>query len=202
MITTVNLEFSVSGQTLTAQQEMPYLLASNTVKYVKAHFELDENWQSVETVSAVWSGIGGCYSTVLDDGVNCFVPPEILGQEQRVYVNLVGSDVDNDEVVDRITTYPVNVINVNATAYTFGSETVPLTPSQFEQYVAIVSDLVHSVKDIDRIELNEDYTLTERGQQHSEHLLEKYSRQPMQASDNTRVTIFKCVIVRCGNITI
>ena len=160
MITTVNLEFSVSGQTLTTQQEMPYLLASNTVKYVKAHFELDENWQSVETVSAVWSGVGGCYSMVLDDGGNCFVPQELLAREQRIYVNLVGSDVDNDEVVDRITTYPVNVINVNATAYTCGSETVPLTPSQFEQYVAIVSDLVHSVKDIDRIELNEDYTLT------------------------------------------
>ena len=160
MITTVNLEFSVSGQTLTAQQEMPYLLASNTVNYVKVHFALGEDWQSVDTVSAVWSGVVGCYATVLDNDGDCFVPQEILARKQRVYVNLVGSDVDNDEVVDRITTYPVNVINVNATAYTCGSETVPLTPSQFEQYVAIVSDLVHSVKDIDRIELNEDYTLT------------------------------------------
>lgn len=160
MITTVNLEFIVSGQKITADQSMPYLLASNTVNYVKVHFALGEDWQSVDTVSAVWSGLVGCYATVLDSDGNCFVPQELLARTHRVYVNLVGSDVDNDEVVDRITTYPVNVINVNATAYTCGSETVPLTPSQFEQYVAIVSDLVHSVKDIDRIELNEDYTLT------------------------------------------
>jgi hypothetical protein len=142
MITTVNLEFSVSGQTLTAQQEMPYLLASNTVNYVKVHFALGEDWHGVDTVSAVWSGVVGCYATVLDSDGNCFVPQEILARKQRVYVNLVGSDVDNDEVVDRITTYPVNVINVNATAYTCGSETVPLTPSQFEQYVAIVEQMI------------------------------------------------------------
>lgn len=37
MITTVNLEFIVSGQKITADQSMPYLLASNTVNSRYTH---------------------------------------------------------------------------------------------------------------------------------------------------------------------
>lgn len=159
MITTVNLAFSVSGQTITAEQTCPYLLASNTVNYVKVHFTLDEEWAGVQTVSAVWSGASGCICTLLDSNGDCFVPQELLAKRQKVYVNLSGSDTENNEVIDRLTTYPLYVINVNATAYTNGSETVPVTPSQFEQFIQQVIDLVGTVKDIDRIEITDDYYL-------------------------------------------
>ena len=147
MITTVNLTYSVAGQTITPSQASPYLLASSTVKYVKAQFTLDDNWKSCQSVRAIWSGLNQHISTVLDSDGICYVPHELLAKQQKVYVNLVGSDSENGTLIDRITTYPHLAINVNATAYTDGSETVPITPSQFEQFVENVSQEADRAED-------------------------------------------------------
>ena len=156
---TITLNFKASGQNLTADAH-PQRYASNTVNYIQAVFDLDDNWKSFDSVRAVWHNEFACISTVLDSDGACTVPHEVLTNLDEVIVNLVGSDVDGEELVDRMTTYPLRVAIIDAHARICGTETAEVTPSQFEQYVAIVSDLVHSVKDIDRIELNEDYTLT------------------------------------------
>lgn len=156
---TITLNFKASGQNLTADAH-PQRYASNTVNYIQAVFDLDDNWKSFDSVRAVWHNDFACISTVLDGNGACTVPHEVLTNLDEVIVNLVGSDVDGEELVDRMTTYPLRVAIIDAHARICGTETAEVTPSQFEQYVAIVSDLVHSVKDIDRIELNEDYTLT------------------------------------------
>ena len=156
---TITLNFKASGQNLTADAHTQRY-ASNTVNYIQAVFDLDENWQSFDSVRAVWHNDFACISTVLDSDGACTVPHEVLSNLDEVQVNLVGSVVDGDELTDRMTTYPLQVAVIDADALICGTETTEVTPSQFEQFIAQVAELVGSVKDIDRIELNDDYTLT------------------------------------------
>ena len=156
---TITINFKASGQNLTADAH-PQRYASNTVNYIQAVFDLDENWQRFDSVRAVWHNDFACISTVLDGDGACTVPHEVLTNLDEVHVNLVGSDVDGEELVDRMTTYPLRVVIIDAHARICGTETAEVTPSQFEQYVAIVRELVADIKDIDSVELNADYTLT------------------------------------------
>lgn len=111
---TVTLKFDVSGQNLIAGYLTRY--ASNTVNYVKAVFDLDGNWNSFDSVRAVWSTDFECISTVLDSEGVCYVPQEVLKRTGNVMVNLVGSIAENDELTDRLTTYPVVALVINANA--------------------------------------------------------------------------------------
>ena len=156
---TITLKFKASGQKLSADS-CPQKYASNTVNYIQAEFDLDANWKSFDSVRAVWHNDFACISTVLDGSGRCTVPHEVLENLDEVHVNLVGSIVDGTELTDRLTTYPLRVAIINAEALICGTETAEVTPSQFEQYIAIVEDLVHSVKDITSCVLNADYTLT------------------------------------------
>lgn len=151
-----NLYLSADKQTLTTEA---LTLASETVKYVEAHFTLGDNWD-FDTISAIWKNGNTKIATVLDNEGKCYVPTEVLAVVGFVSVNLAGSNIENDEVEERLTTYPVTAIIVDKTAYTSGTETVPVTPSQFEQFIAQVAEEVAKIKDIDRVELNPDYTLT------------------------------------------
>ena len=156
---TVTINFTVSGQTLNVTN-LPIKIASNTVKYVKAVFALDSDWTGFDVVSAIWYNDFAQIAVVLDENGECMIPHEVLAKPDDVMVNLVGRDIVNDELVDRLTTYPAKALDVDANAKITGTETAPVTPSQFEQYIAIVEQLVGSVKDIDHTELNADYTLT------------------------------------------
>ena len=118
------------------------------------------NWNSFDSVRAVWSTDFECISTVLDSEGVCYVPQEVLKRTGNVMVNLVGSIAENDELTDRLTTYPVVALVINANAKVCGTETAEVTPSQFEQFVHTVIDEVAKIKDIESVELNDDYTLT------------------------------------------
>jgi len=156
---TVTLHFRADNQKLTPLDGI-YKYASNTVEYIRAVFDLGENWTDFDVVRAAWFTDYDCIVTVLDpDGV-CVIPAEVLNKRTEVCVNLFGCDVEEDELIDRLTTYPIKAVLIDANARVCGSETAPITPSQFEQFIAIVEDIVHSVKDIDHTELNADYTLT------------------------------------------
>lgn len=152
------LNFTANEQILTVDE--PIRISTNKVNYIEAHFDLGQNWSGYDSVRAVWYNDFYCISTVLDSQGVCFVPSEVMKRNGKVKVNLVGSISENDVLTDRLTSYPVVAVIVDCTAQINGAETSPITPSQFEQYVAIVRNLVESVKDIDHIELNSDYTLT------------------------------------------
>ena len=153
----INISFSANGQQLTGGG---LYCASNTVHYIIADFELGDGWQGFDSVRAVWSNDFKCISTVLDPDGSCTVPHEVLERRGKVSVNLVGSILEDGELTDRLTTYPVLAITVDANAKICGTETAEVTPSQFEQFVQIVKDEVAKVKDIDHVEMNADYTLT------------------------------------------
>lgn len=119
--------------------------SSNKVSYIEAHFNLGENWSGFDSVRAVWFTWHECISTVLDTEGICIVPYEVLKRTEKVMVNLVGSISEDDVLTDRLTTYPVLALTVDANAKVCGSNTQPITPSEFEQFVQIVRDEVAEV---------------------------------------------------------
>ena len=152
------LNITANEQILTVDE--PIRISTNKVNYIEARFDLGTNWSGYDSVRAVWFNDFYCISTVLDANGVAFVPSEVMKRNGFVKVNLVGSISEDDVLTDRLTSYPIVAVIVDCTAQINGAETSPITPSQFEQYVAIVRALVDSVKDIDHIELNDDYTLT------------------------------------------
>lgn len=147
------LYLTASGQSL--QNNTKQVFASNTVKYVGAIFSLDENWQSMDTVRAIWHTDGEPISTVLDHDGYASIPPEMLDKVAPVMVNLVGSVTENNELKERLTTFPILALRVTADALINGGETAPITPSQFEQYVAVVKNdadrAEQAVEDVEQI---------------------------------------------------
>lgn len=121
--------------------------ASNIVSYVEATFTLGTNWTGYDVVRAVWESAYARISTVLDSNAKCIVPAEVLRHKSKVNVNLVGSIVENDVLTDRLTTYPVHALTIDEDARVDSTETQPITPSQFEQFVDIVHDDAESIQD-------------------------------------------------------
>lgn len=132
------ISFSVNEQRLNRVGNLLHI-SSNPVSYVEAHFELGENWGGFDSVRAMFYTSHKCVAAVLNDGV-CIVPFEVLTDRREVYVNLVGSIVENDELTDRLTSYPCLAIKIDGVSRICGEETKPVTPSQFEQFVAMVRD--------------------------------------------------------------
>ena len=142
----LKLAFTANEQALTKTDNFTDF-ASNTVSYIEATFTLGENWTGYDSVRAVWKTDYYTISTVLDANFTCVVPTEVLRYKAKVFVNLVGSIVENDALTDRLTTFPVLALTVKANAAVNGTETVPVTPSQFEQFVEAVQDAAGSISD-------------------------------------------------------
>jgi len=142
----LKLTFTANEQALTKTDNFTDF-ASNTVSYIEATFTLGENWTGYDSVRAVWKTDYYTISTVLDANFTCVVPTEVLRYKAKVFVNLVGSIVENDTLTDRLTTFPVLALTVKANAAVNGSETAPVTPSQFEQFVDTVRDAAESISD-------------------------------------------------------
>lgn len=120
--------------------------SSNKVSYIEAAFDLGTNWDSFDSVRAIWfTDFVNGIATVLDADGTCIVPSEVLKRKCKVNVNLVGSIVENNVLTDRLTSYPITALVVDANAKVEGTETAPITPSQFDQFVSIVHDEVEEV---------------------------------------------------------
>ena len=126
------LYFTAHEQELTVLE--PIKISSNKVNYIEARFALGDNWDGFDSVRAVWFTDFNCISTVLDSNGAVYVPFEVMKRKGCVRVNLVGSISENNVLTDRLTTYPVVAVVVDCTAQITGSETSPITPSQFEQF--------------------------------------------------------------------
>ena len=114
--------------------------ASDTVSYVKATFDLGTNWQGFDEVRAVFKTPFDTRSAVLNSLGECEVPFEILMHKAVVRVNLVGSIVTEEEVTDRLTTYSVEALTIDEDVPISGDSSVPITPSEYEQFVAKVKE--------------------------------------------------------------
>lgn len=119
--------------------------ASDTYADIEAEFVLGNRWTDMDSVSAVWWNDFTRIATVLDSQGKCIVPHEVLTRKGCVRVNLVGSVMEGDELVTRLTSYSAEAVQVNEKIKLTGSETSEITPSQFEQFVAIVISEVEKV---------------------------------------------------------
>ena len=119
--------------------------ASDTYADIEATFVLGEKWTDMDSVSAVWWNDFTRIATVLDSQGKCIVPHEVLARKGCVRVNLVGSIVEGDELITRLTSYSAEAVQVNEKIKLTGSETSEVTPSQFEQFVAAVIAEVEKV---------------------------------------------------------
>ena len=138
-----NITLTVRSKTIVEQ--CPLHWSSNTVDYITATFDLDEEWSECDVVKAVWSGRRATIVTLLDANNTCVVPHEVLATVGKVMVNLTGTVYESGEEFTRITTYPFNAITIDATAKVDGDETAPVTPSQFDQYVEAVKSETEKV---------------------------------------------------------
>lgn len=139
------IKFKASGQQLSVVSTN--LFAANTVNYIRAEFELGDGWDGFDSVRAVWATDFAKIATVLDNDGACVVPWEVLKRTGTLYVNLVGSISDGDELTDRLTTYKAKALDVNGCTNVDGDNTQPITPSQFEQFVAVVHDDAEAAAD-------------------------------------------------------
>lgn len=124
--------------------------ASDTYADIEATFVLGNRWTDMDSVSAVWWNDFTKVATVLDSQGKCIVPHEVLTRKGCVRVNLVGSIVEGDELVTRLTSYSAEAVQVNEKIKLTGNETSEITPSQYEQFVANVK------ADADRAEAGAD----------------------------------------------
>ena len=141
----VTIKFKANGQQLTRVGSDNF--AANTVSYIRAEFELGDNWDGWDSVRAVWATDFAKVATVLDGSGACTVPWEVLNRTGTLYVNLVGSISDGDELTDRLTTYKAKALDVNGCTNVDGDNTQPITPSQFEQFAEIVHDDAEAAAD-------------------------------------------------------
>ena len=147
------IEFTANGQILErVSGECHY--SSNKVRYIEVHFDLGTNWSGFDTVSAVWFTKNTTIRTVVDTEGYTIVPSEVLTRKADVRVNLVGSIIENDNLTDRLTTYPITAVIVDANAKVTGDNSQPITPSEYEQFVASVkadADRAEDAKDSARV---------------------------------------------------
>ena len=141
-----SITFTANEQTLEKTGGID-LYASNTVSYIEATFTLGTNWTGYDVVRAVWESRYAKISTILDSNNKCLVPTEVLKYKSKVNVNLVGSIMENEALADRLTTYPILALTVDADARVDSTETQPVTPSQFEQFVSRVEADASSIQD-------------------------------------------------------
>lgn len=115
------------------------IYASKTVSYIEAHFDLGQNWSGYDSIEAVWwNDYVRPVRTVLDTEGVCVVPTEVLLRKSVVYVNLVGVIASGNTLTDRLTTVPITALTVKFNAQLGEGTTTPLTPSEYEQFVATV----------------------------------------------------------------
>ena len=138
------ITFAASEQVLEKTSEIDEYV-SDTVHYIKAEFTLGENWTEFDIVQAVWARGSQLVCTILDSNNSCMVPPEVLTETGVVWVNLVGTNVADDEVENRLTTCKAKALKVKYNANICDHESEEVTPSQFEQFIAIVEDDVAKV---------------------------------------------------------
>lgn len=131
------------------------IYASKIVAYIEAHFGLGDNWSGYDSIEAVWwTDFVKPVRTVLDTEGICIVPPEVLRRRGAVLVNLVGVIATENTLTDRLTTAPITALTVKYDAQLGAGSTTPITPSEYEQFVATVkadADRAEDAKDSARV---------------------------------------------------
>lgn len=110
------------------------------VEIITAEFELGDEWDGYDSVRAVWQNGEVKISSVLDPNHRCKIPSGVLENKGTLEVNLVASSVDDGVLTERLTSYKVVAFQIPVKVNIDGSDPQDVTPSQFEQFVAVVKE--------------------------------------------------------------
>ena len=142
----MTLKFKTFGQELRRSDNAA--VAASSVSFVKCEFELDNEWNTMSCVKAVFRHLyGQSYVVLLDLNNECDVPHEVLSEAGFFNVGLIGIGAGEDLI--RSTTVNVSV-RVNSSAEVEGTNSVTPTPSELEQIEALLGDIeeiAQSVRD-------------------------------------------------------
>ena len=122
--------------------------ASDTINYIYARFELEDDWLTFDVIKAVWQNDSCKVSQLITNNTEVAVPVEMLSRRSGVSVNLVGYSAEDNELTERLTTYPCPALVVDKTAIVEADESSGVSPSLFDQYIAIVATEVSKVTDM------------------------------------------------------
>lgn len=163
--------------------------ASDTISYIKAVFTLGENWQGFDEVRAVFKTSYVCKKAVLNSVGECIVPFEALMHKGDVRVNLVGSIYTEEEIADRLTTYSVSALTIDEDVPVCGDTSTPLTPSEYEQFVAKVANDANRAEagaTASESSANSAKTSADEAEVSAENASESASASAISASDSAR----------------
>jgi hypothetical protein len=134
------IKFKVTDQEI-VRTDGNAVLASDTIGYVRAEFDIDDTWSECEEIRALWSTPLMTVPMVLDEDHGCDIPAEVMQRKGPVYVNLAGTWTDTDSQMHRLTTFMIPAVTI-AEDVPVDGQTRPVSPTQFEQFIGIVRDLV------------------------------------------------------------
>lgn len=162
------IDFSVKGQRLKLKTDLRRMkVTSDTINYFKCRFEFNDEWEGFDIrVYFKNASFNITKSTLPDDSGYCFIPWEVLAHTGVILCNVTGIKYVDGEPV-RLTAGPVemflhnrgseeqcvrNISNGHATIDPLSvfcqrdegtlepDYQLDLTPTEFEQYVAIVKE--------------------------------------------------------------
>ena len=135
------LDFSVKGQLLSAKER--YHIAANALNFVTCRFDIDGSWFDPSpdmVVKAVFTRDGTTYHVLLDSGLCCTLPHEVLKERGSFSVSLIGIGTDGEENTVRATANCVR-IEVVPSGELEGINSADPTPSELEQLEAKFAEL-------------------------------------------------------------
>lgn len=136
------IHFDAKGQKL-IRTRGEHRFASGTVGYIIAEFGLDDQWENMDVIDAVWQNTKYKVAVTLvrSDGLwTCPVPHEMAQLVAEVRVNLVGKVFVNGDLVQRLTTYLEPAFVVNELANISGNTETVIPQTQFDRFVGMVDE--------------------------------------------------------------
>ena len=169
------IRLTAKGQELTlvdeqGKQTCPHKIASDVVNLIPCHFDLDEHWD-YPIVYAIFSNSmsGVSEKVVLDQDGNCTVAWETLTRKGEVKVNLVAGYLENGQIIEQITSFSTQIIDVAQKVKVNADNSIPPTAEVWEQVVEMLNERIVDIEENRVISFNgrkgevepeqDDYTL-------------------------------------------
>ena len=124
---------------------------SNFISYLRIEVQPDSTWSAFDAVDAIFENDVQRKPMVMlnDEGVlSCTVPAEMALKVSNVAVNLVGRNMENSVLVERLTTNPAWAFSVDVEGNIMGRAETNITPTMYDQFVGAVETKVAKIEDL------------------------------------------------------
>ena len=106
------IEFEAPGNQVLKRISPMQIFASGTINYLAAHFELSDTWNGYDECYAVWHNGKVTKESSVDADGKTVIPQEVLKSPGVLKVNLCFSKVSSGTIATRVTSYPVDALEI------------------------------------------------------------------------------------------